>query len=73
MSKAVLTVIGTWVALMLAIALPALLPDRWEYYMISPASVVLWMISMLVGPVAVCWKLHSWIRTVPGDPQRPDN
>ena len=72
-SKAVLTVIGTWVALMLAIALPALLPDRWEYYMISPASVGLWMISMLVGPVAVCWKLRSWIRTVPGDPQRPDN
>lgn len=37
-SKAVLTVIGTWVALMLAIALPALLPDRWEYYMISPPA-----------------------------------
>ncbi|KAB1989908.1 hypothetical protein [Streptomyces triticiradicis] len=72
-SKAVLTVMGTWLVLVLVIALPALLPERWEYYMISPASVVLWMLSMLVGPVVVCWKLRSWIRTVPGDPPRPDS
>lgn len=71
-SKAVLTVIGTWLALFLAISLPALLPERWEYYLISPASVCLWMLSMLVGPVAVCWKLRCWIRTVPGDPPRLD-
>ncbi|MGW2787286.1 hypothetical protein ACWC3X_39765 [Streptomyces populi] len=72
-SKVVLTVIGTWLALVLVIALPALLPERWAYYMISPASVGLWMLSMLVGPVVVCWKLRSWIRTVPGDPPRPDS
>ncbi|MHB9861024.1 hypothetical protein [Streptomyces sp. YIM S03343] len=71
-SKAVLTVMGTWLVLVLAIMLPALLPERWEYYIISPASVGLWTLSMLVGPVVVCWKLRSWIRTVPGDPKRWD-
>ncbi|MFE9093044.1 hypothetical protein [Streptomyces sp. NPDC007264] len=69
-SKVVLTVMGTWLALLLVIAFPALLPERWEYYLISPASVGLWMLSMLFGPVVVCWKLRSWIRTVPGDPPR---
>ncbi|MFJ7965655.1 hypothetical protein [Streptomyces sp. NPDC096324] len=71
-SKAVLAVIGTWLVLFLAIALPALLPERWEYYLISPAGVCLWMLSMLAGPVAVCWKLRSWIRTVPGYSSRLD-
>ncbi|MFI0962107.1 hypothetical protein ACH4S8_11990 [Streptomyces sp. NPDC021080] len=73
MSKAVLTVTGTWLVLFLAIALPALLPERWGYYLISPASVCLWMLSMVVGPVVVCWKLRSWIRTVPGCPERLDD
>ncbi|MEU6824061.1 hypothetical protein ABZ921_25810 [Streptomyces atriruber] len=66
-SKAILTTLGTWLVPVLAIAAPTLLPARWEYYLISPASVALWMLAMLLGPVVTCWKLRAWIRTVPGD------
>ncbi|MYW66342.1 hypothetical protein GTY65_20115 [Streptomyces sp. SID8379] len=71
-SKAVLAVLGTWLVLVLAIALPALLPERWERVVLSPAGVGLWLLAMLVGPVVVCWWFSSWIRTVPGDPRRGD-
>ncbi|MFJ1926939.1 hypothetical protein G3I76_42105 [Streptomyces sp. SID11233] len=62
-SKTFLTVLGTWVILLLAVALPGLLPARWQYYIYSPASVGLWMIAMIVAPILVCWKLRHWIRT----------
>ncbi|MEV7866098.1 hypothetical protein AB0P17_08335 [Streptomyces sp. NPDC088124] len=60
-SKAVLVVVGTWLLLCAVIAFPPLLPARWEYYLISPASVGLWLIAMLVTPFAVCWRLRRWI------------
>ncbi|MFC9425803.1 hypothetical protein [Streptomyces sp. NPDC056987] len=61
MSKVVLAVAGTWLLLCAMIAFPALLPARWEHYLISPASVSLWLIAMLVSPFAVCWRLRRWI------------
>ena len=61
MSKVVLTVVGTWLLLFAMIAFPTLLPARWEYYLISPASVGLWLIAMLVSPFFVCWWLRRWI------------
>ncbi|MDX2524555.1 hypothetical protein ACSCB1_03405 [Streptomyces europaeiscabiei] len=60
-SKVVLAVLGTWLLLCAVIAFPALLPARWEYYLISPASVGLWLITMLVSPFVVCWRLRRWI------------
>ncbi|WP_055565981.1 hypothetical protein [Streptomyces atriruber] len=68
-SKAVLTILATWLTLTILIALPALLPPRWEYTLVSPASVGLWLLAMLTAPPIACWKLRAWIRTIPGDPR----
>ncbi|MER8056899.1 MULTISPECIES: hypothetical protein [unclassified Streptomyces] len=35
-AKAVLAVRGAWLALVMVIMLPTLLPARWEYYLVSP-------------------------------------
>ncbi|WAL96757.1 hypothetical protein [Streptomyces sp. Je 1-369] len=71
-SKAILTTLATWLTLTLLIALPALLPPRWEYYLISPASVALYLLAMLTAPPLVCWRFRNWIRTVPGDNRHPN-
>ncbi|MEU5774559.1 hypothetical protein ABZ819_14885 [Streptomyces venezuelae] len=71
-SKVILTTLATWLVLTLLIALPALLPPRWEYYLISPASVALYLLAMLTAPPIACWKFRTWIRTVPGDEQHTD-
>ncbi|MFI2641869.1 hypothetical protein [Streptomyces sp. NPDC018610] len=62
MARLVLTWIATWVTLVVLVLLPALLPDRWQYYVYSPASVGLWMLSMLGAPVVACVVRWPWIR-----------
>ncbi|MFF2548407.1 hypothetical protein ACFVUY_38435 [Kitasatospora sp. NPDC058063] len=57
-----ITVLTTWVTLIALLLLPALLPNRWQYYIYSPASVALWMLSMLVGPALACAGNRHWIR-----------
>lgn len=56
-------VLGTWTALVLLLLAPSLLPERWHYYVYSPASVGLWMVAVLVAPVVVCAVARRWIRT----------
>lgn len=66
-SKAILVVTATWIALVVALGLVACLPARVQYYMISPASMLLWMCSLVVCPVLACLALRRWIKTVPGE------
>ncbi|MFB7739304.1 hypothetical protein ACFC08_34065 [Streptomyces sp. NPDC056112] len=67
-SKAVLVVIATWIALVVGLALVAFLPARVQYYAISPATMFLWLCSLVVCPVLACLALRRWIKTVPGMP-----
>ncbi|MFF2147086.1 hypothetical protein [Kitasatospora sp. NPDC058190] len=60
--RAVSTWMAAWAALIALFLLPLVLPDRWQYYIYSPASVALWMLSMLVGPVVTCVVARRWIR-----------
>ncbi|MGW4019872.1 hypothetical protein [Streptomyces sp. NPDC005009] len=57
------TVLGAWTALVLLLLAPSLLPERWHHYVYSPASVGLWMLTMLVAPVVACTVAWRWIRT----------
>ncbi|GAA3014560.1 hypothetical protein [Kitasatospora sp. NPDC006786] len=61
-ARAVITVLTTWATLVALLLLPTLLPNRWQYYIYSPASVALWMLSMLVGPALACAGNRQWIR-----------
>ncbi|GAA1229934.1 hypothetical protein GCM10009665_20470 [Kitasatospora nipponensis] len=61
-ARVVITWIATWVALVALLLCPLLLPDQWQYYVYSPASVGLWMLSMLGGPVVACAVNWRWIR-----------
>ncbi|MGW2237267.1 hypothetical protein [Streptomyces sp. NPDC001759] len=56
-------VLATWVALTVLLLAPSPLPERWRYYIYSPASVGLWMLTMLVAPFVVCTVAWPWIRT----------
>lgn len=56
-------VLVTWAALVLLLLAPSLLPERWHYYVYSPASVGVWMLAVLVAPVVVCAVFRRWIRT----------
>ncbi|WP_107062210.1 hypothetical protein [Streptomyces sp. NRRL S-37] len=56
-------VLATWTVLVLLLLAPSLLPERWQYYVYSPASVGLWMLTVLVAPVVTCFVFWPWIRT----------
>ncbi|MGX2994556.1 hypothetical protein JNUCC64_09695 [Streptomyces sp. JNUCC 64] len=61
-------VLGTWTVLLLAVLAPsALLPTDWHYYVYSPASVGLWVLTMLIGPPVVCFAVWPWIRNGGGE------
>ncbi|MFD7453139.1 hypothetical protein [Kitasatospora sp. NPDC059827] len=62
-ARAVIVWMATWGALVTLLLLPLLLPDRWHYYIYSPASEGLWMLSVLVGPFAAGGVGRRWIRT----------
>ncbi|OEJ35347.1 hypothetical protein BGK67_00180 [Streptomyces subrutilus] len=55
-------VLSTWGVLIVVLLAPSPLPEQWRYYIYSPASVGLWMFSMLVVPVLVCVIKWEWIK-----------
>jgi hypothetical protein len=61
-ARAVITWMATWAGLMVLYVAPLLLPDQWDYYIYSPASVALWMLSMLGLPPVACACNFRWIR-----------
>lgn len=56
-------VLGTWAALVVLFVAPSVLPEQWRYYIYSPASAGLWMLTMLVAPFVVCAFTWRWIMT----------
>ncbi|SNT33859.1 hypothetical protein [Actinacidiphila glaucinigra] len=56
------TVLATWLCLIVALIAPSLLPQRWQWYIYSPASVGLWMLTMVVAPFVVCIFVWRWIK-----------
>ncbi|MFD7179564.1 hypothetical protein ACFV90_05990 [Streptomyces sp. NPDC059904] len=52
----------TWVVLTALFLAPSALPASWQYYIYSPASVGLWMLAMLCGPVIAVFLKWNWIR-----------
>ncbi|MGW2839934.1 hypothetical protein ACWCWD_19325 [Streptomyces sp. NPDC001493] len=57
------SVLATWGVLIVLVLAPAALPESWQYYIYSPASVGLWMLAMFAAPVAVCIVTWPWIRS----------
>ncbi|WEH41716.1 hypothetical protein [Streptomyces sp. AM 2-1-1] len=53
----------TWGALVVLLLAPSALPASWQYYVYSPASVGLWILTMLVAPVVACFVTWPWIRS----------
>lgn len=56
-------VLATWATLILLLLAPSLLPEHWQYYIYSPASVCLWLLAMLVAPFVVCFVKWPWIKS----------
>ncbi|MFD9029535.1 hypothetical protein [Streptomyces parvulus] len=56
-------VLVTWTALIVLLLAPSPLPEHWRYYFYSPASVILWLLAMLVAPVVVCTVKWPWIKS----------
>ncbi|MEV5533085.1 hypothetical protein [Streptomyces prunicolor] len=59
--RMVASVLATWGVLIVLLLAPAALPEPWQYYIYSPASVGLWMLTVLVAPVVVCTVKWPWI------------
>ncbi|MEU6340192.1 hypothetical protein ABZ883_04485 [Streptomyces sp. NPDC046977] len=55
--------LATWAVLIVLLLAPAPLPEHWRYYIYSPASVGLWMLTMVVAPFVICTVTWQWIRT----------
>lgn len=53
----------TWAVLVVLFLAPSPLPEQWRYYIYSPASVGLWMLTMLVAPIVVCTVKWRWIKS----------
>lgn len=62
-ARMVVSVLVTWAALIVLLLAPAALPEPWQYYIYSPASVGLWMLTMLLAPVVVCAVKWPWIKS----------
>lgn len=62
-ARALGLVLVTWLTLIVMLLLPSLLPVCWHYYIYSPASVGLWLLAMLAGPIVVLIAKREWIRT----------
>ncbi|WP_392674531.1 hypothetical protein [Streptomyces sp. LN785] len=56
-------VLVTWIGLTVLLLAPAPLPEQWRYYIYSPASVGLWMLSMFLAPIVVCAVRWRWIKS----------
>ncbi|MGW6056696.1 hypothetical protein [Streptomyces sp. NPDC055189] len=51
-----------WGGLLVLLVAPSLLPVAWHYYIYSPASVGLWLLSMFLSPFVACAMKWDWIR-----------
>ncbi|MEV4943059.1 hypothetical protein [Streptomyces zaomyceticus] len=56
-------VLATWATLILLLLAPSPLPEHWRYCIYSPASVGLWLLTMLAAPVVVCIVKWPWIKS----------
>ncbi|MEV0528698.1 hypothetical protein AB0I66_35295 [Streptomyces sp. NPDC050439] len=54
--------LAVWGGLIVLLLAPSLLPVAWHYYIYSPASVGLWMLSMLISPFMACTIRWQWIK-----------
>ncbi|MCX5434994.1 MULTISPECIES: hypothetical protein [unclassified Streptomyces] len=61
-ARMIIVVAVTWVALTVLFLAPSALPTTWQYYIYSPASVGLWLLAMLFGPVITVFLKWNWIR-----------
>ncbi|MGW6142831.1 hypothetical protein ACWFRM_43430 [Streptomyces sp. NPDC055144] len=61
-ARMIIVVAVTWVVLTVLFLAPSALPASWQYYIYSPASVGLWMLAMLFGPVITVFLKWKWIR-----------
>ncbi|MGX1482983.1 endonuclease/exonuclease/phosphatase (EEP) superfamily protein YafD [Streptomyces griseus] len=61
--RLVASVLVTWAVLVVLLLAPSPLPEHWRYYIYSPASVGLWMLTMLVAPPVVCAVKWQWIKS----------
>jgi len=63
MKKRKLSVIAaTWGGLVILYAAPSALPESWQYRIYSPASALLWLMAMVLGPGVACSIMHEWIK-----------
>ncbi|MFC5786017.1 hypothetical protein OHU25_08820 [Streptomyces sp. NBC_00117] len=60
--RMIIVVAVTWVVLTALVLAPSALPASWQYYVYSPASVGLWVLAMLFGPVITVLLKWNWIR-----------
>ncbi|RFC77142.1 hypothetical protein DXZ75_03735 [Streptomyces sp. AcE210] len=58
----IIVVAVTWVVLAALVLAPSALPASWQYSIYSPASVGLWVLAMLFGPVIAVFLKWNWIR-----------
>ncbi|MEV0847786.1 hypothetical protein AB0J21_18275 [Streptomyces sp. NPDC049954] len=42
-------------------AAPSALPEQWQYYVYSPATVGLWLLTLPIAPFVVCALTWPWI------------
>ncbi|MEV6701720.1 hypothetical protein AB0M68_31965 [Streptomyces sp. NPDC051453] len=61
-ARMIIVVAVTWGALTVLFLAPSALPATWQYYIYSPASVGLWLLAMLFGPVITVFLKWNWIR-----------
>ncbi|WP_441251425.1 hypothetical protein [Kitasatospora sp. McL0602] len=61
-ARAALVVLGSWAVLVVLLVLPGVVfPTGWQWYIYSPASVGLWMLSLPVVPLFACKAASGWI------------
>ncbi|MFI1095055.1 hypothetical protein [Streptomyces sp. NPDC020917] len=62
MKKRKLAVItATWAGLVVLYGAPSALPESWQYWVYSPASALLWLVAMVLGPGVACAIMRAWI------------
>ncbi|WP_432180973.1 hypothetical protein [Streptomyces sp. NBC_00063] len=61
-ARMIIVVTSTWIVLTVLFLAPSALPATWQYYIYSPATVCLWLLAMMSGPVILVVRKWSWIR-----------
>ncbi|MFE4256243.1 MULTISPECIES: hypothetical protein [unclassified Streptomyces] len=63
-ARMIIVVAVTWVVLTALVLAPSALPASWQYYIYSPASVCLWVLAMLFGPVITVFVNYPVVNVV---------